>query len=205
MDIHEYHAKELLAGYGVPIQPGKVAFSADQASLHRIGARRLALGPSRRRSTPGPRQGGRHQAVQDLPRSSRRGEGHAGPRLVTAQTGPEGKIVQRVYVEVAEKFERELYLGFVMDARRNAYASSPRPTAGMDIEEIARTSPGSILQAIVEPAWGCCQFQAGKSPSVLGLNLKQVSRASPPSSEPSRVPRPGRQHARDQSPGGDPR
>ena len=177
MDVHEYQAKELLSGFGVPIQRGSVAYSADQASFM---ASEL---------------GGWHWAVKAQIHSGARGKaggiklcrtyhevhdaakGMLGRRLVTAQTGPEGKIVQRVYVEVAEKFERELYLGFVMDRKAERVRLIASAHGGMDIEEIARTSPGSILQAIVEPAVGLLPFQAREIAFGLGLNLKQVSRA----------------------------
>jgi malate-CoA ligase subunit beta len=177
MDIHEYHAKELLAGYGVPIQPGKVAFSADQASFiaSELGGWHWAVKAQIHSGARGKAGGIRlcktyhevHEAAQ----------GMLGRRLVTAQTGPEGKIVQRVYVEVAEKFERELYLGLVMDRKAERVRLIASAHGGMDIEEIARTSPGSILQAIVEPAVGLLPFQAREIAFGLGLNLKQVSRA----------------------------
>jgi malate-CoA ligase subunit beta len=177
MDIHEYHAKELLAGYGVPIQPGKVAFTADQASF---AASEL---------------GGWHWAVKAQIHSGARGKaggiklcrtyhevhaaakGMLGNRLVTAQTGPAGKIVQRVYVEVAEKFEREIYLGIVLDRKAEGVRIIASAQGGMDIEEIARSSPDSILQALVEPAVGLLPFQAREIAFGLGLNIKQVSRA----------------------------
>jgi malate-CoA ligase subunit beta len=177
MDIHEYHAKELLAGYGVPIQPGKVAFSADQASF---AASEL---------------GGWHWAVKAQIHSGARGkaggiklcrtyhevrdaaEAMLGRKLVTQQTGPAGKIVQRVYVEVAEKFERELYFGIVLDRKVERVRIIASAQGGMDIEEIARTAPDSLLQIIVEPAVGLLPFQAREIAFGLGLNLKQVSRA----------------------------
>ena len=114
MDLHEYHAKELLAGFGVPIPPGSVAYSPDQASF---AATQL---------------GGWHWAVKAQIHSGARGKaggiklcktyhevfeaakGMLGNRLVTQQTGPEGKIVQRVYVEIAEKFDREIYFAIVL-------------------------------------------------------------------------------------------
>jgi malate-CoA ligase subunit beta len=177
MDIHEYHAKELLAGYGVPIQPGKVAFSADQASFiaSELGGWHWAVKAQIHSGARGKAGGIKlcrtYHEVHDA------AKGMLGRRLVTAQTGPEGKIVQRVYVEVAEKFERELYLGFVMDRKAERVRLIASAHVGMDIEEIARTSPGSILQAIVEPAVGLLPFQAREIAFGLGLNLKQVSRA----------------------------
>jgi len=100
-----------------------------------------------------------------------------GKKLVTIQTGPGGKIVQRVYVEVAEKFERELYLGIVLDRKAERIRVIASAQGGMEIEEIANSSPTAILQTIVEPAVGLQPFQARELAFGLGLNLKQVSRA----------------------------
>ncbi|MGA2189438.1 MAG: malate--CoA ligase subunit beta [Steroidobacteraceae bacterium] len=177
MDIHEYHAKELLAGYGVPIQPGAVAYTAEQASFV---ASEL---------------GGWHWAVKAQIHSGARGKaggiklcrtyhdvhdaakGMLGRTLVTEQTGPAGKIVQRVYVEVAEKFERELYFGIVLDRKAERVRIIASAQGGMEIEEIAKTSPDAVLQIIVEPAVGLLPFQARELAFGLGLNIKQVSRA----------------------------
>jgi malate-CoA ligase subunit beta len=177
MDIHEYHAKELLAGYGVPIQAGAVAYTAEQASFV---ASEL---------------GGWHWAVKAQIHSGARGKaggiklcrtyhdvhdaakGMLGRTLVTEQTGPAGKIVQRVYVEVAEKFERELYFGIVLDRKAERVRIIASAQGGMEIEEIAKTSPDAVLQIIVEPAVGLLPFQARELAFGLGLNIKQVSRA----------------------------
>jgi malate-CoA ligase subunit beta len=96
---------------------------------------------------------------------------------VTHQTGPEGKICQRVYVEIAEKFEREVYLGIVLDRKAERVRVIASAQGGMEIEEIARTAPEAILQIIVEPAVGLQPFQAREIAFGLGLNIKQVSRA----------------------------
>ena len=177
MDIHEYQAKELLSGFGVPIQRGAVAYTPDQAAYC---ATEL---------------GGWHWAVKAQIHSGARGKAGGiklcetyrdvheaanalfGKRLVTTQTGPEGKIVERVYVEVAEKFEREIYLGIVLDRKAERVRVIVSGQGGMDIEEIVRTSPEAVLQTVVEPAVGLQPFQARELAFGLGLNIKQVSRA----------------------------
>jgi malate-CoA ligase subunit beta len=177
MDIHEYQAKELLSGYGVPIPRGAVAYSPEQASY---AASEL---------------GGWHWAVKAQIHSGARGKAGGiklcttyhevqeaaqvmlGRTLVTQQTGPQGKIVQRVYIELAEKFERELYLGIVLDRKAERVRIIASAQGGMEIEEIANRSPDAILQTIVEPAVGLQPFQARELAFGLGLNLKQVSRA----------------------------
>jgi malate-CoA ligase subunit beta len=177
MDIHEYHAKELLSGYGVPIQPGAVAYTADQASFvaSELGGWHWAVKAQIHSGARGKAGGIKlcrtYHEVHDA------AKGMLGRTLVTQQTGPAGKIVQRVYVEIAEKFERELYFGIVLDRKAERVRIIASAQGGMEIEEIAKTSPDAILQVIVEPAVGLLAFQAREIAFGLGLNIKQVSRA----------------------------
>ncbi len=177
MDIHEYHAKELLSGYGVPIPPGAVAYSPDQASFvaSELGGWHWAVKAQIHSGARGKAGGVKlcktYHEVRDAAKDM------LGKRLVTQQTGPEGKIVQRVYVELAEKFERELYLGIVLDRKAERVRIIASSQGGMEIEDIATTSPQAILQVIVEPAVGLQAFQARELAFGLGLNIKQVSRA----------------------------
>jgi malate-CoA ligase subunit beta len=100
-----------------------------------------------------------------------------GKRLVTHQTGPEGKLVQRVYIEIAETFDRELYFGIVLDRKAERIRVIASAQGGMEIEDIAKSAPDAILQTTVEPAVGLQPFQAREIAFGLGLNIKQVSRA----------------------------
>jgi malate-CoA ligase subunit beta len=177
VDIHEYQAKEILANFGVASPRGSVAYSPDQAVYC---ATEL---------------GGWHWAVKAQIHSGGRGKAGGvklcrtyndvraaasdllGKTLVTNQTGPQGKVVQRVYVEVAEPFEREIYLGFVLDRKVERVRIIASRFGGMEIEEIAKTHPEEILQVVVEPAVGLQAFEARELAFGLGLNLKQVSRA----------------------------
>lgn len=177
MDIHEYQAKSLLSSFGVSVPPGGVAYSPDQAVFV---ATEL---------------GGAHWAVKAQIHSGGRGKSGGvklcrtyhdvaaaaksmlGATLVTNQTGPEGKVVHRVYVEKATAFERELYLGFVLDRKIERIRVIASVEGGMEIEEIAKERPESILQVEVEPAVGMQPFQARQLAFGLGLNMKQVSQA----------------------------
>ncbi len=100
-----------------------------------------------------------------------------GKRLVTLQTGADGKPVQRVYIETADPFERELYLGYVLDRKAERVRVIASQRGGMDIEEIAAKEPEALIQVVVEPAVGLQQFQAREIAFQLGLNIKQVSAA----------------------------
>jgi len=177
MDIHEYQAKELLARFGVTVPQGRVAYTAEQASF---AASEL---------------GGWHWAVKAQIHSGARGKAGGvklcktynevqeaaaeliGTKLVTNQTGPEGKLCERVYVEVAEPFIKELYLGIVLDRKAERIRVIASSEGGMEIEELAEQAPEKILQVIVEPAVGLQQFQARELAFGLGLNIKQVQRA----------------------------
>ncbi|HMK88920.1 MAG TPA: malate--CoA ligase subunit beta [Methylocystis sp.] len=177
MDVHEYQAKEILAEHGVAIPPGTVAFSPDQAvyAATELGGSNWVVKAQIHAGARGKAGGVKfcrtyhevQQAARDL----------LGKRLVTGQTGPEGKPVQRVYVELADPFERELYLGYVLDRKLERVRVIASKHGGMEIEEIARNTPDELLQVIVEPAVGLQPFQARELAFQLGLNLKQVSRA----------------------------
>jgi malate-CoA ligase subunit beta len=166
-----------LANFGVAVPRGSVAYSADQAVYC---ATEL---------------GGWHWAVKAQIHSGGRGKAGGvklcktyndvraaasemlGRTLVTNQTGPQGKVVQRVYIEVAEPFEREIYLGFVLDRKVERVRIIASRFGGMEIEEIAKDHPEEILQVVVEPAVGLQSFEARELAFGLRLNLKQVSRA----------------------------
>ena len=175
MDIHEYQAKELLAGFGVPIPRGGVAYSAEQAVYRavEIGGDRWVVKAQIHAGGRGKAGGVRlcateadvRQAAKDL----------LGSTLVTVQTGPEGLPVHRILVEQALPVERELYVGLVLDRKRERIAVVAHPHGGMEIEEIARREPEAILREVVEPAVGMQPFQARELAFGLGIPAPQVS------------------------------
>jgi malate-CoA ligase subunit beta len=177
MDVHEYQAKELLASFGVTVPRGAVAFSPDQAvyTATELGGWHWAVKAQVHAGGRGKAGGIKlcktYQEVQQAAREL------LGKRLVTAQTGPEGKPVQRVYVEAADPYEREFYLGYVLDRKAERIRVIVSRHGGMEIEEIARRDPDALIQVIVEPAVGLQPFQARELAFQLGLDLKQVSRA----------------------------
>ena len=205
MDIHEYQAKELLSGFGVPIPRGAVAYSAEQASFiaTELGGWHWAVKAQIHAGAP--RQGRRHQALQDLSRgAATRPRRCSAAKLVTHQTGPEGKIVQRVYIEVAEPFEREIYFGYRARPQGRAHARHRLRRGRHGDRGDREEPPEAILQVIVEPAVGLQAFQARELAFGLGLNIKQVSqRGGHDPGRLSRVSRSGCDHGRDQSAGGD--
>ncbi len=177
MDVHEYQAKELLAGFGVAVPKGAIAFSPDQAvyAATELGgsfwAVKAQIHAGARGKAGGIRLCRTYNEVRDASKDL------LGKRLVTLQTGPEGKPVQRVYIETADPFERELYLGYVLDRKAERVRVIASQRGGMDIEEIAENEPEALIQVVVEPAVGLQQFQAREIAFQLGLNIKQVAAA----------------------------
>jgi malate-CoA ligase subunit beta len=177
MDIHEYQAKQLLAQFGVAVPPGVVVCTPEEASYAAIelGGGRWAVKAQIHAGARGKAGGIRlctsyrevRQAADDL----------LGKRLVTLQTGPEGQPVSRVYIESAAPFERELYLGYVLDRKAERVRVIGSQQGGMEIEEIVKTDPDAIMQVVVEPAVGLQAFEARELAFQLGLNGKQVQRA----------------------------
>ncbi|MGH8593251.1 MAG: ADP-forming succinate--CoA ligase subunit beta, partial [Gammaproteobacteria bacterium] len=177
MEIHEYQAKELLASFGVSVLPGGLAYSPEQAVYR---AKEI---------------GGEHWVVKAQIHSGARGKAGGikvcasdkqiwdaaeellGKRLVTRQTGAQGKVVYRLYIEAATEIERELYLGFVLDRAAERVAVVASAEGGMEIEEIAVERPQSILRVAVEPAVGMQEFQARELAFGLGLPPALVSQA----------------------------
>ena len=176
MDVHEYQAKELLASFGVPVPKGAVAFSPDQAvyAATELGGWNWAVKAQIHAGARGKAGGIKlcktYHEVRDAAAAM------LGKRLVTIQTGPEGKPVQRVYIEVAEPFERELYLGYVLDRKAERIRVIASQRGGMEIEEIAKNEPEAILQVVVEPAVGLQAFQARELAFQLGVGGARVGK-----------------------------
>jgi malate-CoA ligase subunit beta len=177
MDIHEYQAKELLSGFGVSVPPGGVAYSPEQAVYvaTELGGWHWAIKAQIHAGGRG--KAGGVKLCRTYAEVAAAAKGMLGAALVTAQTGPQGKVVHRLYIEKAEPFVRQLYLGFVLDRKIERIRVIASAEGGVEIEEIAASRPDSILQEQVDPAVGLQAFQARQLAFGLGLNIKQVSQA----------------------------
>ncbi|MGR3837178.1 MAG: malate--CoA ligase subunit beta [Cognatishimia sp.] len=169
MDIHEYQAKEILSNFGVAVPAGALAYSPEQAAY-----RARELGGEKWIVKAQVHAGGRGKAggvklCESDNEIYEACEGMFGRKLVTHQTGPEGKGIYRVYVEAAVPIDREIYLGFVMDRSTQRVMIVASSEGGMEIEEIAETRPDSIVRSIVEPAVGLQEFQAREIAFSLGI------------------------------------
>ncbi|MGR3624614.1 malate--CoA ligase subunit beta [Pseudophaeobacter sp.] len=169
MDIHEYQAKEILANFGVAVPSGALAYSPEQAAY-----RARELGGDKWIVKAQVHAGGRGKAGGVKLCSSESEIYEAcdemfGRKLVTHQTGPEGKGIYRVYVESAVPIDREIYLGFVLDRSSQRVMIVASSEGGMEIEEISAEKPDSIVRSVVEPAVGLQEFQAREIAFKLGF------------------------------------
>ncbi len=177
MNIHEYQAKEILRKNGVAVLDGRVATTPDEAEAV---AQELGGGLCVVKAQI--HAGGRGKAGGvKLAKTPQEARAHAtallGSTLVTHQTGPEGKEVQKIFVEQGCDIAQEFYLGMVIDratARVTVMASSE---GGVEIEEVAERSPEKILRATIDPAVGFGDFQGRQLAYGLGLPKDSVNRA----------------------------
>jgi succinyl-CoA synthetase beta subunit len=175
MNLHEYQAKDVFRTYGIPVPTGQVAATAEEA----VEAAR-ALGGSLWVVKAQVHAGGRGKAggvkvARDLNAVRAAAAGMLGTRLVTAQTGPEGLPVGRVYVESGSEIAREIYLSLTLNRERGRIALIASAAGGMDIEEVAHKTPEKILSATIHPAAGLQAYQARELAFGLGLSGTQIT------------------------------
>jgi succinyl-CoA synthetase beta subunit len=177
LNIHEYQAKELLAQYGVAVPIGKVAFDEDEAHQIAQDLKVEKVVIKAQIHAGGRGKGGGVKLANNLDDVKQIASDIIGMNLVTHQTGPEGKLVSKVLVEEASDIEKEFYLGMVIDRATEQIVLMASPEGGMEIEEVARTSPEKIMKEYVDPAVGLMPFQCRKIAYFLGLDGKAVNKA----------------------------
>ncbi len=173
MKIHEYQAKQILAGHGVPVPKGEVT---DAPAAARTIAERLG-GPvvvKAQIHAGGRGKGGGIKLARSPEEAARAASQILGMMLKTPQTGPEGQRVKRVLVEEAMAIRQELYLGVVLDRRLGLPVVMASPAGGMEIEEVAAASPEKILRAAVDPAAGLSPYVGRKLAYGLGVPAELV-------------------------------
>ncbi len=178
MDIHEYQAKKILSDFGVKIPTGGIVYSPENAENK---AREI---------------GGSNWVVKAQVHSGARGKAGGiiicnsplevadatdkllGKKLFTNQTGPEGKIINRIYIEEATDIKHELYLGLVFDRSSESIMVVASTEGGISVEEISKEKPETIIRSKIEVAVGIQQFQAREIAFGLGIESKLISRAA---------------------------
>jgi len=173
MKIHEYQAKRILAGHGVPVPKGEVTDTpaAARAIAEHLGGRVVVKAQIH---AGGRGKGGGVKLARSPAEAERAASQILGMMLKTPQTGPEGQRVKRVLVEEAMAIHQELYLGVVLDRRVGLPVIMASPAGGMEIEEVAATSPEKILRAAVDPAGGLSPYVGRKLAYGLGVPAELV-------------------------------
>ncbi|MCI0453473.1 MAG: ADP-forming succinate--CoA ligase subunit beta [Candidatus Dadabacteria bacterium] len=174
MNIHEYQAKELLAKY---VPSGKAAFTAEEAYEIARSLKVEKLVVKAQIHAGGRGKGGGIKVAHTPDEVKQIAAQMLGMRLVTHQTGPEGKIVKKLLIEEASDIEMELYLGIVIDRAKERIVIMASSEGGVEIEEIAKTHPKKIHKEYVDPAVGLLPFQCRKIVYFLGLDGKTVNKA----------------------------
>jgi succinyl-CoA synthetase beta subunit len=177
MNIHEHQAKEIFRKFGIPVPKGFAVYTADEAKK---AAEQLNTpgGVVKAQIHAGGRgKGGGVKVVKTKAEAVEKFNQIFGMQLVTHQTGPEGKKVQRVYIEEGADIKRELYLSVLVDrsnSRINVVASTE---GGMDIEEVAEHTPEKIVSFAIDPVTGVQPFHGRKLAKAYGLTGKTASEA----------------------------
>ncbi|MFA6107896.1 MAG: ADP-forming succinate--CoA ligase subunit beta [Candidatus Latescibacterota bacterium] len=169
MKIHEYQAKELLRRYQVPVPPGQVARTPEEAT---VAAATLggAVVVKAQIHAGGRGKGGGIRVAATPAEAGRHAEQILGMQLVTHQTGPQGQRVKQVLVEQATRPVREQYLAVTLDRSRRRLVVIASQDGGVEIEQVAALTPERILREEVDPGVGLLSFQANRLAGGLGLS-----------------------------------
>jgi succinyl-CoA synthetase beta subunit len=176
MKIHEYQAKAILAQYTVPVPRGEVAFTVEEAEAI---ARRLggSVVVKAQIHAGGRGKGGGVKVAKDSVEAVELARRILGMKLVTHQTGPEGRTVQRLLIEETLPIERELYLGIVLDRVQGKPVFMASAAGGMEIEEVAARTPELILKETIDPGVGLAAYQARKLAFGIGIPAASANAA----------------------------
>lgn len=178
MNIHEYQAKAVLKEFGAPVPKGIPAFTVDEA----VKAADHLPGPvwvvKAQIHAGGRGKGGGVKVVKSREEVRKEAERMLGMTLITPQTGPQGRVVKRVYIEDGSQIARELYLSMLIDRATSRLSIIASTEGGMDIEEVAHKTPEKILTMSIDPATGFQAFHGRRIAQALhvtGETAKQLS------------------------------
>jgi succinyl-CoA synthetase beta subunit len=184
MNIHEYQAKQLLRQYGAPVSEGRIVLKAEEAksaaseldgpiwvvkSQIHAGGR----GKGKFKEASAGEKGG-VRVTKSVAEAADEAQKMLGRTLVTHQSGPAGKVVNRIYIEDGSDISRELYLALLIDRVSSRIAFVCSTEGGMDIEEVAAKTPEKVLTFTIDPASGISGFHGRRIAFALGLEGKQV-------------------------------
>jgi len=178
MNIHEYQAKEILQAHSVDVPAGKMADTPEEAEqiASELGCARFVVKAQIHAGGRG--KGGGIKLAQNSAEVRKHTEQMIGMQLVTHQTGPEGKLVQKVLIEEAADIKREMYLGIVVDRSSSRPVIMASEEGGMDIEEVAASHPEKILKGMIDVTVGLMPFQTRRLAYGLKIPNPLVNQAS---------------------------
>ena len=173
MNLHEYQSKALFAEYGIPVPRGTIAATPAEArrAAETLGGKLWVVKAQVHAGGRG--KAGGVKLARSVAEVERHAQAMLGQRLVTHQSGAEGLPINKVYVETGSAIARELYLSLAIDRTAERVAIIASAAGGMDIEQVAHTTPEKILTTTVHPAAGLQDYQARKLGFGLGLGKQQ--------------------------------
>jgi succinyl-CoA synthetase beta subunit len=177
MKIHEYQAKAILAKFGVPVPRGEVVFKKDEAraAAQRLGTPVVVVKAQIHAGGRG--KAGGVKLAKSADEAASLAEQILGMKLVTPQTGEEGRIVRRLLIEEGLNIKRELYISILVDRSTGAPIFMASTAGGMEIEEVAKTNPEAILREPISPVTGMQPYIGRKLAFGLGLTAEQTNAA----------------------------
>ena len=176
MNVHEYQAKALFRQFGVSVPEGELATTPAEAETvaKKLDAEVTVVKAQVHAGGRG--KGGGIKLAKSPSEAKQRASEILGMTLVTHQTGPEGKLVRKVYVEAGSEIERELYLALTLDRASECFAVIASTDGGMDIEEVAAKTPERIHTELIDPVVGLQAYQIRKIARALRLDAGQSQR-----------------------------
>ena len=177
MNIHEYQAKQIFAKYGISVPRGYIATTVDEAveSAKKLGGKVWVVKAQIHAGGRG--LGGGVKVATSLEKVEEFAKEILGMTLVTHQTGPEGKLVQKVYIEEGADIQDELYLSVVLDRKLEMPLIMASTQGGMDIETVAQESPQKIITVAIDPSFGFQGFHGRKLAFGLGITDKSEQKS----------------------------
>jgi succinyl-CoA synthetase beta subunit len=182
MNIHEYQGKAILKKYGVAVPRGVMASTreeAEAAAKEILGSGATGVVIKAQIHAGGRGKGGGVKIAKSVEEAVELANKMLGMKLVTHQTGPEGRVVHRLLVEETLPIEKELYLGILVDRGEGKPVFMASAAGGMDIEQVAAETPEKIMKQYIDPGMGLEPFQARKIAFALGLKPAQINAAVP--------------------------
>ena len=184
MNIHEYQAKALLRSYGAPVSDGRIVLKADEAKaaasamdgpLWVVKAQIHAGGRGKGNFIEADAgDAGGVRLAHSIEEAEKSAKAMLGRTLVTKQTGPSGKLVNRIYIEDGSGIKKEFYLAILVDRQSSRISFVASTEGGMDIEEVANSTPEKILSFSIDPATGYQGYHGRRIAFSLGLDNKQT-------------------------------